>query len=519
MGKNKIIVLISIIVLLLLLVTSFIIVMKTGYKADSQVSYMAKLIIYQPDTPGELNKPASGAELKLICSDDNMGGTKEFSGFADSDGMVSIPISNPSICMYRIFARSNHNWSQHGSVSLLRYLENPPGIEQIPTYEVDNQVDILLSSYGDLAGYYRSGYQGSYRISKWDSYIVRNPVTLDKFLTGVAPQKAKIKVDVKSVNDVFCMPDWEPGHTEDPQKFFININVMANNSDWKNAKADGWGQPTTSGIVGEKQIEINCKNYSTFDKFEIDVDYSNISKENRYYSYVNGFTLSATVVSSDPNYASVSYPFLVMERSEDNEGRTAATIEYSDMEEYLAQKPGFQGELVNPVSSGATITSDYGWRGIEQSECHRGIDYDTGLNTELYSVADGVVDFVHPAEHKGYGVHLVIKHCNNMYTFYGHLNHGGIKVVAGEKVKAGQLIGLADSTGSSTGHHLHFSVGYKSWQNYYDPLLFFNDLSGPISVIDWPGRPVRNKTKDPEKRRGLLEKDPCIKSRGWKYEI
>lgn len=56
-------------------------------------------------------------------------------------------------------------------------------------------------------------------------------------------------------------------------------------------------------------------------------------------------------------------------------------------------------------------------------------------------------------------------------TLYGHLKTGTLRVTAGQKVRVGDLIALADNTGMSTGSHLHFGLkpveqGEADWQWY-----------------------------------------------------
>lgn len=51
-----------------------------------------------------------------------------------------------------------------------------------------------------------------------------------------------------------------------------------------------------------------------------------------------------------------------------------------------------------------------------------------------------------------------IQHVDGTFAIYAHLAHGGVYVYAGQRVAAGQQIGLAGSTGYSSGPHLHFAV-------------------------------------------------------------
>lgn len=58
-----------------------------------------------------------------------------------------------------------------------------------------------------------------------------------------------------------------------------------------------------------------------------------------------------------------------------------------------------------------------------------------------------------------YGNMVVINHGNGVKTLYAHAS--SLKVDKGDKVEAGQGIGVVGSTGFSTGPHLHFEVRYN----------------------------------------------------------
>lgn len=56
------------------------------------------------------------------------------------------------------------------------------------------------------------------------------------------------------------------------------------------------------------------------------------------------------------------------------------------------------------------------------------------------------------------GNHVIVALGNGQYAFYAHLQHGSIRVKAGERVRAGQLLGLVGNTGNSGAPHLHFHI-------------------------------------------------------------
>jgi murein DD-endopeptidase MepM/ murein hydrolase activator NlpD len=109
-----------------------------------------------------------------------------------------------------------------------------------------------------------------------------------------------------------------------------------------------------------------------------------------------------------------------------------------------------------PVQS-ISINSGFGVRSdpfMRRAAMHAGVDMPGPIGTPIYATADGIVGRAGRAG--GYGNLLELEHGRGIQTRYGHLSQ--ILVVAGAKIKRGQLIGLMGSTGRSTGSHLHYEV-------------------------------------------------------------
>jgi len=85
---------------------------------------------------------------------------------------------------------------------------------------------------------------------------------------------------------------------------------------------------------------------------------------------------------------------------------------------------------------------------------HYGLDLAAPAGTPFFAAGDGVVIEAGPMG--GYGNVIMIEHADGTITVYGHEEK--VLVEKGERVKAGQLIGLVGNLGQSTGYHLHFEV-------------------------------------------------------------
>jgi murein DD-endopeptidase MepM/ murein hydrolase activator NlpD len=88
------------------------------------------------------------------------------------------------------------------------------------------------------------------------------------------------------------------------------------------------------------------------------------------------------------------------------------------------------------------------------SEFHEGMDIAVEFGTPVSATADGVVFVAGP--NSGYGNLVAIYHTNGITSRYGHLSR--VAVQQGQRVKRGDLIGYAGSTGRSTGPHVHYEL-------------------------------------------------------------
>ena len=113
-----------------------------------------------------------------------------------------------------------------------------------------------------------------------------------------------------------------------------------------------------------------------------------------------------------------------------------------------------------PYESGKVrITSKYGMRTLNGvTAMHGGLDL-VGSDKNIVSVCNGVVvisTIIYDKSNINWqvGNYVKIQADSGDMLYYFHLSER--KVNKGEKVTAGQVIGIEGSTGYSTGSHLHF---------------------------------------------------------------
>ena len=109
------------------------------------------------------------------------------------------------------------------------------------------------------------------------------------------------------------------------------------------------------------------------------------------------------------------------------------------------------GGFIWPAANHYISGNDY-WSG------HLAIDIAAGMGAGIWAADGGVVVFAGWST-VGYGNMVMIDHGNGWQTVYAHLSQVGVG--CGQSVNQGQSIGLAGSTGNSTGPHLHFETRFQ----------------------------------------------------------
>ena len=129
---------------------------------------------------------------------------------------------------------------------------------------------------------------------------------------------------------------------------------------------------------------------------------------------------------------------------------------------------------INPVEM-MNFSSGFGYRHAPTkgaSSNHKGVDIPGPIGTPIYATADGTIGRAQWVN--GYGKYVEIEHGNEVETRYGHMS--ALNVVAGQKVKQGDVIGYMGSTGRSTGSHLHYEVRVNGIA--VNPMAFLAPASG-----------------------------------------
>ena len=104
---------------------------------------------------------------------------------------------------------------------------------------------------------------------------------------------------------------------------------------------------------------------------------------------------------------------------------------------------------------------------------HQGIDIVAPCLTPVHAAGSGVIVFVgfNPYDPPPRAWLVIIAHSTSMVTWYAHMTgKAPAGIYVGAQVSAGQVIGTENTTGHSTGCHLHWAVRVNG--NFMNPRLF-----------------------------------------------
>lgn len=165
-----------------------------------------------------------------------------------------------------------------------------------------------------------------------------------------------------------------------------------------------------------------------------------IGPENKQNLGLSGLRPKAQTITSE----------LIITKKEIEEARISLA-EVTKRVDYLTAR---LAQTPNAWPAYGRIVSGFGWRRYPWRGMHTGIDVGVGYGTPVRSTGDGVVIFT--GWRSGYGKTVEVSHGFGLSTLYAH--NSRIRVVAGQKVKKGQLLANVGNTGYSTGAHCHYEV-------------------------------------------------------------
>lgn len=93
-----------------------------------------------------------------------------------------------------------------------------------------------------------------------------------------------------------------------------------------------------------------------------------------------------------------------------------------------------------------------GWGADRGRRAHTGIDLGGRRGTPIYAIEDGVID--RTKWQSNGALQIVMRGKSGSKFYYGHMDK--VLISGGDRVKAGQVIGLMGDTGSPGAVHLHF---------------------------------------------------------------
>ena len=135
------------------------------------------------------------------------------------------------------------------------------------------------------------------------------------------------------------------------------------------------------------------------------------------------------------------------------------------------------------------VISPFGYRGRHN---HTGTDIKLHKGDTVRAAFSGQV--IKASRYSGYGNLVILKHPNNIETYYAHLSK--CLVEDGKTVAAGDVIGLGGCTGRASTPHLHFEVRFNHVPKNPEKFFDFKDCLVKESVLAY--KPTLRIEDEPE---------------------
>lgn len=156
------------------------------------------------------------------------------------------------------------------------------------------------------------------------------------------------------------------------------------------------------------------------------------------------------------------------------------------------------------------VISPFGYRGGRK---HTGSDIKLQRGDTVKAAYCGRV--IKACSYYGYGNLVILKHANNIQTYYSHLSKCLVQV--GDSIVAGKPIGLGGRTGRATTDHLHFEVRFNNVA--HNPENFFDFSNGTVRIPFIAYTPAPIKITIPSKKIELTDDFVIIKKGDTLYAL
>ena len=115
---------------------------------------------------------------------------------------------------------------------------------------------------------------------------------------------------------------------------------------------------------------------------------------------------------------------------------------------------------------------------LKDGRGHQGMDFKTPVGTDTFAARDGVVTRINFGRLRSNGYCVEVRYHDGVLAKWLHLDK--INVVAGARVRSGEIIGKTGNTGRSTAPHLHYQLNKGS--KVIDPLDYHKTVRRSIPV-------------------------------------